>query len=109
MRRDVFQAIADPIRREILDLLKENKYSVGRIAGHFEISRQAVSKQLKILDECGMVEVTQVGRERFYSLRADELIPAFLWVESYKDQWEARIDSFETYLMKLKKKKNDKR
>ena len=59
MRRDVFQAIADPVRREILDLLSQRNLSAGEVAEHFDISRQAVSKQLKVLDECGMVNITQ--------------------------------------------------
>jgi len=105
MRRDVFQAIADPVRREIIDLLSEDHLSVNEVAKHFKISRQAVSKQLKILNECGIVEIQQEGRERFYSVKPQSLIPAFLWIEQYQQQWEERIDSFENYLDELKSKK----
>ncbi|WP_235296602.1 ArsR/SmtB family transcription factor [Portibacter marinus] len=107
-RRDVFQAIADPIRREILDLLSQKNLSVNEVAEHFDITRQAVSKQLKILDECGLVNVTKQGRERYYSIEPKSLIPAFLWIEQYQKQWEERIDSFEDYLQQLKSKKNDR-
>lgn len=105
MRRDVFQAIADPVRREILDLISKKSLSVNEVANHFDISRQAVSKQLKILDECGLVSVQKQGRERYYSIEAKSLIPAFLWIEQYQKQWEERIDSFEQYLNELKAKK----
>lgn len=107
-RRDVFQAIADPIRREIIDILSHKKLSVNEVAEHFNITRQAVSKQLKILDECGLVTVTKQGRERYYTIEPKSLIPAFLWIEQYKKQWEERIDSFEDYLQQLKSKKNDR-
>ncbi len=109
MRRDVFQAIADPVRREILDILSQKNLSVNEVAEHFNISRQAISKQLKILDECGLVNVLKQGRERYYSIEPKSLIPAFLWIEQYQKQWEERIDSFENYLEQLKSKKNDRR
>ncbi len=109
MRRDVFQAIADPVRREILNILSSKDLSVNEVAEHFEVSRQAISKQLKILDECGLVNVKKQGRERFYSVEPKSLIPAFLWIEQFQKQWEERIDSFEDYLLQLKSKKNDRR
>ena len=106
MRRDVFQAIADPVRREILDLLSQRNLSAGEVAEHFDISRQAVSKQLKVLDECGMVNITQQGRERYYSIEPEKLVPAFLWIEQLQKQWNERIDSFELYLKQLDTKRN---
>lgn len=102
MRRDVFQAIADPVRREVLELLNEHDLTVNEIADHFDISRQAISKQLKILNECGLVNVESIGRERNYSIERKGLIPAYLWMEQLQKQWEERIDSFENYLDKLK-------
>lgn len=108
MRRDVFQAIADPVRRDILNILSNQSLSVNEVAEHFKISRQAVSKQLKILDECGLVHQKKQGRERYYSIEPKNLIPAFLWIEQFKAQWEARIDSFETYVKQLKITKDDK-
>ena len=106
MRRDVFQAIADPIRREIIDLLAKEALSVNAVAEQFEISRPAVSKHLKILNECGLVEFNQIGRERFCRIQPEQLIPAFLWVKQYHKLWEDRIDSFENYLNQLQTKNN---
>ena len=105
MRRDVFQAIADPVRREIIDILSESKLSVNEVAERFEISRPAISKHLKILDECGIVTISKRGRERFCYVNHQNLIPAFLWVEKYHKQWEKRINSFEEYINQLKNNK----
>lgn len=105
MRRDVFQAIADPVRREIIDLLSETGLTVNEVADKFEISRPAISKHLKILDECGIVSMTQKGRERFCYVNHQNLVPAFLWIEKYHKQWEDRLNSFENYVEQLKTKK----
>ncbi|MCT8341210.1 metalloregulator ArsR/SmtB family transcription factor [Flavobacteriaceae bacterium TK19130] len=104
MRRDVFQAIADPIRRDIIELLSDEKLSVNEVAERFEISRPAVSKHLKILKECGIVRFEKIGREKMCIIQPMELIPAFLWIKQYNELWEDRIDSFETYLNELKNK-----
>lgn len=106
MRRDVFQAIADPVRRDIIDLLSNQRLTVNQVAQNFNISRQAISKQLKILNECGLLLVEKAGRERYYSIQPQNLIPAFLWIEKYQEQWENRIDAFEDYVQQLKSKKN---
>ena len=108
MRRDVFQAIADPVRREILEIISTRSLSVTEVAEHFEISRQAVSKQLKILDECGLVSVKKRGRERYFSVEPKSLIPAYMWIDQLQKQWENRIDSFEEYVNQLKNKNDDK-
>ena len=108
MRRDVFQAIADPLRRDIIELLAEKPLTVNAVAEQFEVSRPAVSKHLKILQECGIIEISKQGRERFCQIRPKNLIPAFLWIEQYRNLWEDRLDSFEEYLIKLQtKNKND--
>ncbi|WP_025743517.1 ArsR/SmtB family transcription factor [Aquimarina pacifica] len=107
MRRDVFQAIADPIRRDIIKLVSEKKLTVNDIADEFEISRPAISKHLKILKECGIIGIHQKGRERFCTIQPENLLPAFLWIEQYKNLWEDKIDSFENYLMQLQSKKNE--
>lgn len=108
MRRDVFQAIADPLRRDIIELLVEKPLTVNAIAEQFEVSRPAVSKHLKILQECGIIEIRKQGRERFCQIQPKNLIPAFLWIEQYRNLWEDRLDSFEEYLIKLQtKNKND--
>lgn len=107
MRRDVFQAIADPMRRDIIDLLSKDTLSVNEVANKFEISRPAISNHIKILVECDLVSVNQKGRERYCSINPKSLIPAFMWIEQYKRLWETRIDSFEEYLNQLKLKEDD--
>jgi DNA-binding transcriptional ArsR family regulator len=104
VRRDVFQAIADPNRRKIIDLLARKPLTLNAIADEFHISRPAVSQQIKHLTECGIVEIEQVGRERYCVIKPQNLIPAFLWLEKYQKQWESRIDSFEKYVNQLKAK-----
>ena len=103
MRRDVFQAIADPIRRDIIELLAEETLSVNEVAEKFEISRPAISKHLKILNECGIIEYDQKGRERLCMIQPENLAPAFLWIKQYNKLWEDRIDSFENYINQISK------
>ncbi len=104
VRRDVFQAIADPNRRKIIDLLARKPLTLNTIADEFHISRPAVSQHIKHLTECGIVEIEQVGRERYCVIKPQNLVPAFLWLEKYQKQWESRIDSFEQYVNQLKSK-----
>ena len=104
MRRDVFQAIADPLRRDIIKLLAEEALTINAVAEKFDVSRPAISKHLRILNECGIVEINQKGRERYCRIQPKNLIPAFLWIEQYKSLWEDKIDSFEQYLNKLQSK-----
>lgn len=108
MRRDVFQAIADPVRRDIIQLLAEQSLTVNAVAEKFEVSRPAISKHLKILEECGIIAIHQQGRERFCQIQARSLIPAFLWIEQYQNLWEEKLDFFEQYLMKLQAKNKKK-
>jgi DNA-binding transcriptional ArsR family regulator len=103
-RRDVFQAIADPTRRKIIELVAEEAMNVNAIAAHLEMTQPAVSQQIKILKECGIVEVQTIGRERYCKVEAEKLIPAFLWLERYQKQWTNRIDSFEEYVNQLQLK-----
>lgn len=100
-RRDVFQAIADPTRRQIIELVAEEAMTLNDIADNFKISRPAVSQHIKILNECGIIDIETVGRERFCRLHTENLIPAFLWLEQYKKQWAGRIDNFEKYVNNL--------
>lgn len=108
MRRDVFQAIADPVRRDIIELLATESLTINEVADKFNISRPAISKHLKILNECGIIDFKQKGRKRFCMIQAQNLLPAFMWMEQYKKLWEDRLDNFESYLNKLqtKNKKN---
>ncbi|MEQ8623426.1 MAG: metalloregulator ArsR/SmtB family transcription factor [Vicingaceae bacterium] len=104
MRRDVFQAIADPVRRDIIELLSKETLSVNEVAEKFEISRPAISKHLKILNECGIIDFNQTGRERLCLIQAQKLVPAFLWIKQYNKLWEDRIDSFENYINNFNQK-----
>lgn len=107
MRRDVFQAIADPIRRDIIEIVSKEPLSVNEVAEQFEISRPAISKHLKILSECGIIEINKKGRERLCMIQPKNLMPAYLWIEQYQKLWEDKLDSFENYLMKLKAKNDE--
>lgn len=108
MRRDVFQAIADPNRRQILSLLAKNKLTLNNVAEKFEISRPAVSKHIKILSECGLVVTTQQGREKFCEVRLEKLSEVSDWVEQYRKFWDEKLDALENYLTDLQlKKEND--
>jgi DNA-binding transcriptional ArsR family regulator len=101
MRRDVFQAIADPVRRDIITLLANESLSVNAIATQFNVSRPAISKHLKILQECTIIHIEQKGRERYCLIKPKQLIPAFIWLDQYKKLWEDQLDSFENYLTDL--------
>jgi DNA-binding transcriptional ArsR family regulator len=103
-RRDVFQAIADPTRRHIIELVAHKAMTLNGIAEKFHISRPAISQHIKILNECGIVEIETIGRERYCKLQTKNLVPAFLWLEQYQKQWTERIDSFEKYVNKLQSK-----
>lgn len=105
MRRDVFQAIADPVRRDIIGLLADESLSVNSVAENFEISRPAISKHLKILAECGIVVINKKGRERYCEIQPAELKPVANWIEQYSKLWEEKLDSFESYLIQLKTKR----
>ena len=102
MRRDVFQAIADPVRRDIIEILSKNPMTVNAVAENFEVSRPAISKHIKILEECGLVIISQKGRERFCRIDPQQLVPAFMWIDRYRQLWEDRLDNFEQYLDQLK-------
>lgn len=109
MRRDVFQAIADPTRREIISLLAKETLTPNEVADSFEVTRQAISKHLKILAECGLIKISQKGRERFCEAKFDKLNEISVWVDQYKQFWENKFDNLEQYLDKLQKdKKNAK-
>jgi DNA-binding transcriptional ArsR family regulator len=108
-RRDVFQAIADPHRRAILGLLAKKNHTLNGVAGHFDISRPAISRHMKILTECGLVVITQQGRERFCEVKIDKLTEVTEWVEKYRKIWEQRFDSLEVYLDSLQSNKKKKK
>src|SRR3954463_10117854 len=99
-RRDVFQAIADPTRRAILGLLAIQTLTLNAVAENFDISRPAVSKHVKVLEECGLIRIKQLGRERFCEARLDKLNEVSEWVEQYRQFWESKLDALELYLNK---------
>lgn len=107
MRRDVFQAIADPVRRGIIELLAVEGRTVNAVAEKFEVSRPAISKHLKILKECNIISIHKQGRERYCEIQPKNLIPAFLWIDQYRILWESKLDAFEDYLTTLKQKKKN--
>ncbi len=107
MRRDVFQAIADPVRRDIIGLLANEKLKVNTVAENFEISRPAISKHLKILNECGVISIHKKGRERYCEILPENLMPVADWVAQYRKLWEEKLDSFEQYLIKLQTKNKE--
>jgi len=92
IRRDIYQAIADPTRRAILTLLTVGAMTPNAIAGHFGSSRQAVSKHIQILAECGAVDQDQRGREIFYQLNINKMKEIDHWMESFRKLWEIRFD-----------------
>ncbi|MBZ4191856.1 ArsR/SmtB family transcription factor [Niabella beijingensis] len=109
-RRDVFQAIADPTRRAIIGLVAEQPLNVNTIAEKFRVTRQAVSLHVKILAECGLIEIKQQGRERYCEAKLEPLSEINTWVEQYKRFWENKLDALENYLSTIQKtKKNAKR
>lgn len=107
-RRDVFQAIADPTRREIISLIATESLNLNAVAENFNISRPAISKHIKILTECGLIVIKQQGRERFCEARLDKLHEISDWVEPYRRMWTAKLDALEVFLETTPKKKKKK-
>jgi DNA-binding transcriptional ArsR family regulator len=104
MRRDVFQAIADPTRREILGMIAQKPLNMDSVAEKFDVSRTAIYKHIKILAECGLLNIKQQGRERYCEARLDKLSEVANWIEKYREMWEQRLDSLESYLAELQNK-----
>jgi DNA-binding transcriptional ArsR family regulator len=98
MRRDVFQAIADPTRREILNLLAHQSLNVNAVAENFEVSRAAIYKHLKMLTECGLIVVKPQGRERYCEAKLQQLSQVSDWVEQYRKIWSSRFNKLDAYL-----------
>lgn len=98
MRRDIYQALADPTRRAILTLLTVGAMTPNAIAGHFESSRQAVSKHIQILAECGAVDQDQRGREIYYQLNINKMKEIDDWMKGFRTLWETRFDQLDDLL-----------
>lgn len=105
MRRDVFQAIADPTRRAIIMLIAFQAMTPNAIAEHFDTSRQAVSKHLRILTECQLVKQEQTGREIYYELNAAKMKEIDKWLDQFRTLWENRFNELDKVLSNLKKNK----
>jgi DNA-binding transcriptional ArsR family regulator len=108
MRRDVFQAIADPTRRAIINMLAHKSLNLNAVAENFEVSRPAISKHIKILTECGLVVINQQGRERYCEAKLAKLNEVSDWVEQYRLFWTKKLDALEVYLNELQAKEKKK-
>jgi DNA-binding transcriptional ArsR family regulator len=98
MRRDVFQAIADPTRRAIIHVIAKESLNLNAVAEHFDISRPAISKHIKILTECGLISIKQEGRERYCKAKLQKLNEVSNWVEQYRAFWTSKFDALEQFL-----------
>lgn len=105
MRRDIFQGIADPTRRAIIVLISLQAMTPNAIADNFSITRQAVSKHLKILSECDLVKQEQKGREIYYSLEIEKMKEVDQWLEQFKKIWENRFNQLDDLLTTIQKTK----
>ncbi len=103
MRRDVFQAIADPTRRTMIAMIALQAMTPNALAGHFDTTRQAVSKHLRILQQCGLVKPEQMGREIHYHLEVNKMKEIDAWLQQFRGLWEARLQQLDHVLAKLKK------
>ena len=98
MRRDVFQAIADPTRREIIQLVAAQPLNLNAVAEKFDISRPAISKHIKILTECGLVVIRQKGRERYCEPQLHKLKEVATWTEQYSRFWTMKLNSLKSFV-----------
>jgi len=108
-RRDVYQAIADPTRRAIINMVASEPHNVNAIAEKFDVSRQAISLHIQMLIDCGLLVVKQQGRERLCQAHLNQLGEVFEWVEQYRQHFERKLDALETYIEKIKKERDEQR
>jgi DNA-binding transcriptional ArsR family regulator len=104
-RRDAFQAIADPTRRQIINLLAKGSLNLNAVADNFNVSRPAISKHIKVLTECGLIIVRQEGRERYCDVQLHKLKEVSRWVEQYSQFWDKKLNNLQSFLAKTKTKK----
>jgi DNA-binding transcriptional ArsR family regulator len=98
MRRDVFQAIADPTRRNIIGLIANQPMNLNAVAEQFDISRPAISKHIKILTQCGLIVIRQEGRERYCEARLEKLNEVSAWADQYRKFWTNKLDALDNFL-----------
>ena len=103
-RRDVFQAIADPTRREIINLIAYNPLNLNAIAENFDVSRPAISQHIKILTECGLIIIKKHGRERYCEAKLQKLSEVTEWIEPFRKLWADRFDALDEVLNDLEVK-----
>ncbi len=108
MRRDVFQAIADPTRREIIELISKKTMTPNTVADSFDLSRQAISKHINILLACGLLALNIQGREYYYSIKPKKLEEVYDWLDPFRKMWEDKFSKLDKVLNTLKSKKNGK-
>ena len=108
LRRDVFQGIADPTRREILTLIVNEPMNLNAIAEQFEMSRPAISQHIKILEECQLIDITKKGRERYCEPKLEMLNTIGDWLAPFKALWESRFNELDNLLEELKTKNTKK-
>ena len=107
MRRDVFQAIADPTRRTIIDMIAHQSLNLNSVAENFDVSRPAISKHIKILTECGLIVIKKKGRERYCEAKLQKLNEVSQWVEQHRVFWTKKLDALDDFL-KTQMAKNNK-
>ena len=100
-RRDVFQAIADPIRRDIIGLVARQSMNLNSIAENFPVSRPAISQHIKVLTECGLIIIRQQGRERYCEAKLAQLGQVASWIEPFRQMWEHQFSSLDKLLDRL--------
>lgn len=108
-RRDVFQAIADPTRRQIIEMLTRESLNLNAIADNFDVSRQAVSVHVRILTECGLIIIKKQGRERYCEANIDKLNEVDKWVDHCRQFWKEKFGSLDKYLHKIQTTKKTKK
>ncbi len=108
MRRDVFQAIADPTRREIINLIAHKTLTPNGVADSFDVSRQAISKHIKILTECGIITITRQGTQHYCFIQPKKLDEVADWLADFRKIWDNRFDKLDDLLIKMQSKTNIK-
>ncbi|MDO6432534.1 metalloregulator ArsR/SmtB family transcription factor [Flavitalea sp. BT771] len=109
MRRDVFQAIADPTRREIINLVAYQSLNLNAIAENFEVSRPAISQHIKILAECGLITIKKQGRERYCEASLQQLNEVSEWIERYRKLWDHQFSKLDLLLEEMKTKSRSRK
>ena len=97
-RRDVFQAIADPTRRDIINLLAAKPQNLNAIADNFDVTRQAISLHVKILNECGLIIIRKEGRERYCEVQLEKLREVHAWTEQYRAFWTTKLRALKNFV-----------